>query len=232
MQIEGAKGFLIRPANSNSGLHEWVWFAPVVFSKDLPNKRQLYIFSELVKRGLWIAGIDVGESYGNSAGVIAYNRFYDQAVKQFNLSPLPSLLCQSRGALMLFNWAIKYPTRLKRIGGIYPVLNLSSWPMPDDALFPEAALAYGMSREEFEKQSLSLSPMSHLKDLAENHIPILCLHGDRDRWVPLTQNSAMLAENYSRLGGSAKVVIVRGKGHEEADDFFRSDILIEFLAQP
>lgn len=44
-------------------------------------------------------------------------------------SKQPVLLGQSRGGLIMLSWLVKNPTKLKAFVGIYPVLNLRSWPM-------------------------------------------------------------------------------------------------------
>jgi len=47
--------------------------------------------------------------------------------------------------------------------------------------------------------------------------------------VPLEPNSLEMARRYRALGGTFRLVIVRGKGHEEAPEFFASQSLLEFF---
>lgn len=131
---------------------------------------------------------------------------------------------------MGFGWAEEHPRDVRCIAAIYPVLNLASWPPQGSPLLGEATKAYGCaSVSEFEKQSLQLSPLSHAGPLVKTRIPIFILHGDNDRVVPVKENSQPYVKTYTGLGGVAELVIVPGKGHEEVDEYFKSDRLVEFL---
>jgi hypothetical protein len=237
--IDGSAAFVIGPkAHAEDKAQPWVWYAPAVFSKDLPGKTQLWIFSQLVAQGVWVAGVDVGESYGAPIGTNVYDKFYEMVTHRFKLGPgeqvllssQPCFLAQSRGGLMAYAWSSKHSAQVKCIAGIYPVVNLKSWPdshSPDQ--IPEAAGAYGLSIPEFLRQSESLSPISHLQPLAETKIPILHLHGSDDRAVPIDENSEILRQRYTELNGPMTLITVPGKGHEEADEFFKSGELLAFL---
>ncbi len=131
---------------------------------------------------------------------------------------------------MSFNWAAENPGEVQCIAGIYPVLSLASWPPGGSQLFRQAATAYGYeSLAEFQKQLTQLSPLSHAGPLAKAKIPILIMHGDSDRLVPMQENSWPFVTAYTALGGAASLLIVRGRGHEEVDEYFRSDRLLQFV---
>lgn len=131
---------------------------------------------------------------------------------------------------MSFGWAEENPGDVRCIAAIYPVLSLDSWPPKDSPLFMQAATAYGYtSVPEFQKQLIQLSPISHADPLAKAKIPIFILHGDSDHTVPMQENSRPFVTAYRALGGTVELVIVPGKGHEEVDEYFQSDKLLEFL---
>ena len=131
---------------------------------------------------------------------------------------------------MSFGWAADHPGQVRCIAAIYPVLNLASWPPQGSALAGEAAKAYGYaSVSEFQKQSLQLSPLSHAGPLVKAKIPVFILHGDSDRIVPAKENSQPFVITYTGRGGVAELLLVPGKGHEEVDEYFKSDRLAEFL---
>ncbi len=131
---------------------------------------------------------------------------------------------------MSLNWAAENPGDVRCIAGIYPVLNLASWPPGGSPLFSQAATAYGYtSLPEFQKQLIQLSPIAHAGPLAEAKIPIFIMHGDSDRLVPVQDNSRPFVTAYTALGGAAELLIVQGKGHEEVDEYFKSDRLLQFL---
>ena len=48
------------------------------------------------------------------------------------------------------------------------------------------------------------------------------VHGDSDRVVPLEENTQIVINRYTKLGGEAAVKVVPGKGHQVGDDFFKS----------
>jgi pimeloyl-ACP methyl ester carboxylesterase len=127
-------------------------------------------------------------------------------------------------------WAEENPEDVRCIAGIYPVFNLASWPPQGSPLFAQAATAYGYaSKEEFTKHLLELSPLAHAAPLARAKIPIFILHGDSDHTVPAQENSQPFVKSYVELGGNAELQIVPGKGHQEVDEFFKSDRLLQFL---
>ncbi len=229
-------GFLFKTAGAPVGTdHLWVWYAPALFrnlspNAQLPNARTHWLFERLLAKGIWIAGMDVGESYGAPAGRSVYSEFYKTVIAQFDLSKRPCFLAQSRGGLMSFNWAIEHPGDVRCIAAIYPALNLASWPPEDSPRFGEAAAAYGYaSLPKFRKRRIPLSPISHAGPLAKKRIPIFIIHGDSDRIVPERDNSQIFVNTYRQLGGSAELVIVPGKGHQEVDEYFKSEKLLEFL---
>ena len=61
----------------------------------------------------------------------------------YGMSERPCLLPQSRGALMLYNWAAENPTRVACIAGICTVCDLRSYPGLE-----KACGAYGLSAAE------------------------------------------------------------------------------------
>jgi hypothetical protein len=236
IKVGGAMGFLFKPtADSGNANRPWLWYAPTLFrelppNQQLPNARTHWLFTRLLARGIWIAGVDVGESYGAPAGRSAYSEFYEAVTSQFHLSSKPCFLAQSRGGLMAFDWAAEHPVDVRCIAGIYPVLSLTSWPPGSSPLLRQAAKAYGYaSLPEFQKQLIQLSPLSHPGPLAKAKIPILILHGDSDRIVPVRENSQPFVTACTGLGGTAQLLIVPGKGHEEVDEYFKSDRLLQFL---
>ena len=154
------------------------------------------------------AAIAVGESYGNVEGTRLYAKFHDVLNRCFHLSQKAVLFPQSRGGLMLFNWAALHPGEVERIAGIYPVCDLRSYPG-----IKIAARAYGMTEEQLETHLARHNPVDLLSPLATADVPMLFIHGDNDKVVPLQDNSAELVRRYQKLGGSAKLIVVPGKGH-------------------
>jgi pimeloyl-ACP methyl ester carboxylesterase len=92
-----------------------------------------------------------------------------------------------------------------------------------------AAAAYHLTEEQLAAELSRHNPIDLLAPLAKAKVPILHIHGDKDRVVPLEKNSGEVASRYRTLGGSMELVVVPGKGHEEVDEFFTSERFAAFL---
>lgn len=125
---------------------------------------------------------------------------------------------------MLYNWAVEHPRLVQCVGGTYTVCDITSYPG-----IPTAAPAYGMTEAEFAEHLAENNPVDRLAPLAKAKVPIFHIHGDVDTVVPLEANSAKLAERYKALGGPIEVQVVPGKGHEEVDEFFESQEMVDFF---
>ncbi len=222
--VAGRRGFVIKPSKpAPDGSKPWIWYAPTLIGR-YPNERHAWLFTRLLAAGFSIAGMDVGESWGNIEGRRVYTEFYRTVTARFGLSPKACLMPQSRGGLMLYNWAAEHPEWVRCIGGIYPVCDVGRFSISDRVL-----AAYGMTDAELRAHSAEHNPVDRLAGLAALKVPILHLHGDADTVVPLDSNSAELARRYEALGGSAEIVVVKGKGHEEVPEFFESERLLQFF---
>lgn len=216
------QAFILRPAGADVDT-PWVWYAPTLVGT-APNPSNDWLFQQLIERGIAVAGIDVGESYGNPAGRAAYSKFYDYATRQANLSAKPLLLAQSRGGLMMYNWAVENAQKVSGIAGIYPVGDLRSYPGLE-----RAAPAYGMTPQQLDEHLSENNPIDRLLPLVQAGIPIFHIHGDSDTTVPLDTNSQVIYDRYTALGGDMRLVVVNGKGHEEVPEFFESQQLLDFM---
>jgi len=217
------QAFVIRPVRAADGSKPWAWYAPT-FIKSYPNASNEWLFRQLLDAGWTIAGVEVGESCGNPAGRKAYGEFYDAVVKPYGLDAKACLVPQSRGGLMLYNWAVENPEKVRCIAGIYPVCDLRSYPG-----LKAAAPAYGLSEEELARHLAEHNPIDRLAPLAKARVPIFHIHGDADTVVPLDRNSQVLCDRYKVLGGPVELVVVKGKGHAEIPEFFQSPALLKFL---
>ena len=223
MAIGSHKGFVLHPARpAAAGQRPWVWYAPTVGRQ--PNQSNEWMLRQLLERGFYVCGMDVGESYGSPAGRQVFTAFHQQVVQEWQLEVKARLVAQSRGGLMLYNWAAEHPDKIQCIVGIYPVCDLRSYPG-----LARAAGAYGLTPDELEKQLPQHNPIERLAPLAKAGVPILHIHGDTDAVVPLDQNSQVLADRYRTLGGPMKLIIIPGKGHAEIPEYFQEPRLVQFL---
>lgn len=224
-ELGGRKAFILVPASTPDAdaNKPWVWYAPT-FNNNLPNKDEAWMFERLHARGIAVAGIDVGESYGNPTGRASFQKLYEEMTERRGYSKKPVLLARSRGGLMHYNWAVEHPDCVGGVAGIYPVCNLLSYPG-----LKKSAEAYKMTPEEFQAKIAETNPIERLTPLAKAKVAILHIHGDVDRLVPLDLNTAILAERYKALGGPIEVEIIKGGGHDLKRHWFESQKLTDFM---
>ena len=219
--------FILPPPDKSKvdGPTPWIWYAPT-FDKRLPSKAERWMFDRLHARGIAIAGVDVGESYGSPKGRAVFEALYKELTGQRGFGRKPVLLARSRGGLMLYSWATEHPKSVGGIAGIYPVCNIASYPG-----IAKAAPAFEMSPADLEAKLKEHNPIDRLAGLAKSRVPILHIQGDSDRIVPLEKNSELLAERYRKLGGPIKVEVIKGQGHNMWRGWFESQKLTDFMIE-
>lgn len=221
-RVAGHPAFLIRPEQGTDAPVPWVWYAPTL--PRLPGKAETKMFEQFLAAGIAIAGVDVGESYGSPSGRAVYTALYEELVKKRGMAKRACLLARSRGGLMLYNWAAEHPRAVACLAGIYPVCDLASWPGLE-----KASPAFGMTEMELATALRAHNPIDRLVPLARAGVPIFHLHGDKDRVVPLAQNSSELWKRYQKLGGTMVLEIPEGRGHDMWRGWFESSDLIAFV---
>ncbi len=224
IMVNDHRAFTIIPADLDPDEQmPWVWYAPTL-GNGLPGQHEIWMFNRLYANGIAIAGIDVGESYGSPKGVAIYQALYDKLTRENRFSRKPVLLGRSRGGLMLYSWAVRNPSSIGAIAGIYPVCNLISYPGLE-----RAAPAFHMSAEELRTNLGKLNPVEMLAPLAAAKIPIFHLQGDNDKVVPLGPNSKLLADRINTMGGNAQIRVIKGQGHNLWNGWFTNEELIGFI---
>ena len=219
-KLNGRDAFIILPENAKADT-PWVWYAPTL--KGLPSKAEVWMFERFLAKGIAIAGIDVGESYGSPDGRKLFSDLYQYLTTERKFSKKPCLLARSRGGLMLYNWAAQNPDKVGGVASLYPVCNLESYPG-----LKKAAGAYKMTAEQLKAKLAEHNPIERMKLLAEAGVPIFHLHGDSDKIVPYSKNTQILIERYKKFGGSAKFLLFKGQGHNMWKGFFQSEELTHF----
>ncbi len=223
--VDGRPAFVIWPTVENSTPIPWVLYAPTL-GEGLPGPAEVWMFRQFLAAGIAVAGIDVGESFGNPSGRSTYDALHERLVEKHEFAQRACLLARSRGGLMLYNWAIDHPEKVRCIAGIYPVCNLTSYPG-----LARASGAYGFSAAELQAKLKAHNPVERLEPLAAAKIPIFHIHGDTDRVVPLDENSELLAGRYRGLGGSVDLSVAAGQGHNMWRGFFECQPLVDFIIQ-
>ena len=220
-RINGRDAFVILPEKPSDKI-PWVWYAPTL--PGLPAKSEVWMFERFLAKGIAIAGIDVGESFGSPTGRKAFTELYDHLTSRRSFAKKPVLLARSRGGLMLYNWAVENPGKVSGIAGIYPVCNLESYPG-----LKSAAGAYLMTEPELKERLKLHNPIDRIQPLAEARVPLFHIHGDSDTLVPHARNTEILAKRYLEFGGPAQVEVPKGQGHNMWPGFFESETLTRFV---
>jgi hypothetical protein len=221
--VSGHTAFVI-PGKDSSAVQAkpWVWYAPTL--SGLPGPEERWMFEKFHNAGIAVAGIDVGESYGSSAGCALYSALYDEMTQRRDYAPRPVLLGRSRGGLMTLAWAAANPDKVAGFAGIYPVCNLASYPG-----VARAAPAYGMAADTLQAHLAEYNPVDRLAPLAKAGVPFFAIHGDHDEVVPLEANSALVKNRYAGLGGRMELVVPPGQGHNMWPGFFQCEELVVFV---
>ena len=211
------------PEEKRSKPQPWIFYAPTLPA--YPDEAERWMHERFLAAGIAIAGVDVGEAYGNPQSHAAFEALYEKLQREKHFAAKPCLLGRSRGGLWVSSWAIAHPERVAGIAGIYPVFDFRTYPG-----ITNAAPAYGVSPNELLQKADRLNPISRVPVLAKARIPVFVIHGDVDKVVPLKENSAELVRQY-REAGSGELVeleILEGQGHNFYEGFFRSQKLVDF----
>jgi pimeloyl-ACP methyl ester carboxylesterase len=217
--------FVINAQNPAEG-KPWVWFAPTLNS--MPGRGHEWYFSRMEAQGISIAGLNQGEVRGAPGSTEKFTAFYNEMVRR-GFSARPVLVGQSRGGLMMLCWAMRNPGKVTAFAGIYPVCNLSSWPLKNskDAVLKD----YGMPEAELVANLKQYNPVDNLQGLLDNKVPIFIVHGNVDTLVPYDLNGRILKDRYEAAGGKITVKIIDGEGHKVSPSFFECQELVDFVLE-
>jgi len=208
--LEGRNCRVVKPATPAAG-KPWVW-RPEFF--EAFNQADV----ALLNQGFHLCYIDLKNSFGCPASLDLMDRFYDQVTATYGISKKTSLFGFSRGGLYSMNWANRHPDRVAIVYLDAAVCDFKSWPggkgkgkgSPGD--WKKLIADYGFKSEQ-EALDYKLNPIDNLKAIAAAHIPIFAVCGDADGVVPYPENSAILKERYTALGGKMEVILKPGCDH-------------------
>jgi hypothetical protein len=224
LDVDGHGAFLFLPMSpARLDPTPWVWYAPTFIGGN-PSVENGWMFERFLRAGIAVAGVEVGESYGNPAGRAIYTALFETLVHDHGLASKAALMPQSRGGLMLYNWAAEHAEQVACVAGIYTVCDINSYPGTKIA-----CEAYSMSADELAAHLAEHNPIDRLLPLADAGVPIMHVHGDGDGAVPIERNSDELMRRYTDLGGKMDVIVIAGKGHEVAPEFFECQEMVDFV---
>ena len=221
--VEGRPAFILWPPEEKRQKPQpWIMYAPTL--PGLPDSHEKWMHEQFVDAGVAVAGIDIGEAYGNPAGQKHFSALYRELIEKRGFATKPCLLGRSRGGLWVSSWAIANTDKVAGIAGIYPVFDLRTYPG-----LSRAAPAYELKSEELEAALKQHNPIAGVDVLAKAKVPVFIIHGDVDKVVPLAANSGLIAERYQAAGGQMELVIAKGQGHNMWRGFFECQELVDFV---
>lgn len=213
-----------RPTNTPA---RWIWFLPAnFFTSPPPNagSESEHYANAWLDAGYYLVGVDLGFTGGSPASMGLFDEFYRELMRRYSLTPKARMFLGSRGGLEAFGFAERYPDRVARIGGIYPVSNWRNWPGID--ALPLSPPATAFTRADVANAD-ALNPIANLKPMVDAGIEVLTLHGDRDYTVSVDANARAFTDRYRALGGKATMILLTGVGHDTSG-IFRQE-LVDFL---
>lgn len=209
-EVDGCKTHVVRPTEPLPGL-PWVWrtmFWDAFPAADLA----------LLKAGLHLAFVDVGNTFGCPDAMKHFDIFYAVMTNQYGLSPKPVIEGLSRGGLYAYRWAYINTGKVGCIYGDAPVCDMKSWPggkgsgkgSPPD--WQEAIKDYHLANEQ-QMMEFKGNPIDILAPIAAAHIPIVHVCGDADTVVPESENTDIVRKRYMALGGDFVLIVKLGCDH-------------------
>lgn len=222
--IEGRPAFILSPPEGLRRTPQpWIFYAPTL--PGYPDSHEKWMHEKFLAAGIAVAGIDVGEAYGSPRAFKFFDALHRELTEKKGFAARPCLLGRSRGGLWVTSWAGANPDKVAGIAGIYPVFDLRTYPGLE-----KAAPAYELTPEQLSARLGEFNPIERMEGLARRRVPILMIHGDEDKVVPLKENSAEVVARYRAAGAadSATLIVVKGQGHNYWEGFFRCQELIDF----
>ena len=207
--LNGIPFKVVSPKTANQN-RDWIWRA-----RFWGHEPQTDI--ALLKQGFHLVYIEVGGLFGYEKAIRIWDDFYDFATQKYNLNKKVVLEGMSRGGLIIFNWGNRNAEKVACIYGDAPVCDFKSWPGgkgsgPGSESDWQACLKeYGFT----EQIALHFNgnPVDHMENIAGLKVPVLCVVGDADEVVPVSENTDLLQKRFELLGWKLEVIHKPGVGH-------------------
>lgn len=208
-KFDNCNCWVTAPKTPLPGNH-WAWW--MIFPEAFADRTGE---QSLLNHGYYVAYMDVGNTFGAPSALVHLSAFY-QAITGKGLRPKPVLVGLSRGGVIAYNWAAQNPEKVSVIYGDAPLCSFSSRPTKGAdqyrGIWASILTAYGFKNDE-EAFASPTQPIKELAPIAQAHIPIIHVVGDADSTVPVAQNTALVEQEYQKLGGKITVIHKPGIEH-------------------
>jgi len=207
--VAGRAALVVKPKTPAAG-RPWIWR-----TEFFGHEPQGDI--ALLAAGWHVAYFKVSDMYGAPQSIELMEKFRDQAVREFGLSPRAVLEGFSRGGLYAVNFAAAFPDKTAALYLDAPVLDIRSWPggkgrgKGSATCWKQALEIYGLTEDT--AKDFKGNPLDKAETLAKAGIPIVAVVGDADATVPYEENTKPFAEKYRAAGGTIEVIVKPGVDH-------------------
>lgn len=210
--MDGIPAYYIKPHKPLQG-KPWIWRAC------FPDWH-ITMDSLLLEKGFYVAFINTNNEYGAPKAMMVWNKFYDYLTAKLSFASKVALEGVSRGGLYVYGWAKRNPDKVSCIYAEAPVCDFKSWPggkeksKGDAKDWNQLLQVYGFT----EPQAMEYkdNPIDGLKGLAAFKVPVLHVINLQDKIVPPDENTFVLVNRYTHLGGPAYVYPMT-EGKQELD---------------
>lgn len=201
---------VVEPKQEAPG-RRWVWVAE--FFDAIPD------FSlAMLEQGWWIGFMSVGNTFGCPDAMRRFDAFHQEMTGTYRFHPRPLLEGISRGGLYVYNWAA---ANVDKVGMVYadnPVCDFKSWPggkgqgpgSPGDW---KALIECYHFKSEAEALAWPGNPVDNVAPLVRAGVPLVHSFADADEAVPWEENTRVLAERVTALGGRIELLRKPGCKH-------------------
>lgn len=210
LKVDDKPSFLIKPKQAAPG-NPWIWRTEFFGHEPQADLA-------LLAKGFHVAYTAMQNQYGAPIAIAHMAKFHDAMIKDYALSGKVVLEGFSRGGLYALNYAAAHPDRVASLYLDAPVCDFKSWPAGfgkgkgSSGDWKRCKEIYGLADDDAAKVS-KLNPIDNLQAMATARIPILSVVGDSDKTVPMDENSAVLKDRYTALGGTMELIVKPGIDH-------------------
>ena len=224
--FQGHDAKIVFPKEANEA-RNWVWRARFWGHEPQLDKA-------LLEQGFHVVYVDVAGLFGNQEAVTRWNDFYAYCRKEFSLNEKVVLEGMSRGGLIIYNWAAQNTDKVFSIYGDAPVCDIKSWPgglyagQGSQVDWEKCLEAYGLDSASV--LNFKGIPIYNSIAIAKAGIPIINVYGESDKVVPFRENISLLADEFTKAGGTIKLIPKPGIGHHP-HSLEDPSPLVEFILQ-
>jgi pimeloyl-ACP methyl ester carboxylesterase len=208
--VDGCDCLVVSPHEEAPG-RPWIWRAE--FFDHRPDTDLA-----LLARGFHLVYMNVGNTFGCPTAMDHFDVMYEGLTREYGFHPQAVMEGYSRGGLYCYNWARRDPGRVACICGDAPVCDFKSWPAGrgvgrgNPPEWAKLLQDYGFASEA-EALAYPGNPVDNLEPLARVGVALVHVFGDADEDVPWEENTGVVHERYTALGGEMALIRKPGVAH-------------------